>query len=167
MNLHKGLRERWTWICYAIAAVVIVVDQSSKHIVVANFYEGELMEFTSFFAFTLRYNPGAAFSMFADWGGVQKYFLSGLSAVVSLGLIFWIALVDKTRKFEALGLAFVLGGAIGNLYDRVMMGEVVDFIIFFHWFPAFNIADSAITVGAALLILDTFFSRHHDAEKAK
>ena len=110
--------------------------------------------------FTLRYNPGAAFSFLADHDGWQRYFLSGLAAVVSVILAVWIYRLKPQEKLLGVGLALVLGGALGNLYDRVVLGHVVDFISF-HWndwyFPAFNIADSAISAGAVALIIDSFY----------
>jgi signal peptidase II len=110
--------------------------------------------------FTLRYNPGAAFSFLADQSGWQRYFLTGLASVVSIVLAVWIYRLKPSERILGVGLALVLGGALGNLYDRVVLGHVVDFISF-HWndwyFPAFNIADSAISVGAVLLIIDSFF----------
>ena len=99
--------------------------------------------------------------MFADAGGWQRYMLGGIAAVVSVVLVVWIAKLKSTKWLEALGLSLILGGAIGNLYDRVLLGHVIDFIEF-HWFetyyfPAFNIADSAITLGAGCLIFDGVF----------
>jgi signal peptidase II len=112
--------------------------------------------------FTLRYNPGAAFSFLADQGGWQRWFFTGVATVVSLLLVGWIARLKPEEKALAVGLSLVLGGALGNLYDRVVLGHVIDFITF-HWdnayFPAFNVADSAISVGAAFLIFDSFFGQ--------
>ena len=135
------------WVWYAIAFVVIVLDQITKQIAEAQLLYNQPVEITGFFNFTLRYNPGAAFSMFADWGGAQRWGLGALAAGVSVAITIWIAKLDKSRWTEALALALVLG-------------HVIDFIEVHGWgyyFPAFNIADSAITVGAGILIYDALF----------
>ena len=157
-------RQAWRW--YILALVVIVLDQISKHWVSAALTYGEPVVFTPFFNFTLLHNPGAAFSFLSDAGGWQRWFFTVVAAVVSVVLVIWLARVSE-KRYEALALALILGGAIGNLYDRVVLGYVVDFIVVhyqdYYW-PAFNIADSAITVGAALLILDMLFGKdkRHD-----
>lgn len=157
-------RQAWRW--YILAIVVIVLDQISKHWVSAALTYGEPVVFTPFFNFTLLHNPGAAFSFLSDAGGWQRWFFTVVAAVVSVVLVIWLARVSE-KRYEALALALILGGAIGNLYDRVVLGYVVDFIVVhyqdYYW-PAFNIADSAITVGAALLILDMLFGKdkRHD-----
>ena len=111
------------------------------------------------FNLTLHYNKGAAFSFLSNAGGWQRYFLTGISAVVSVVLIIWLARLLKTEKIMTWSLALILGGAVGNLIDRAIYGHVIDFIEL-HWnnayFPSFNIADSAITVGTILLIWATF-----------
>ncbi len=108
---------------------------------------------------TLCYNKGAAFSFLSNAGGWQRWFLMAISFVISLVLVFWLRNVDKNRKSLGWGLALILGGAIGNLIDRTLYGYVIDFIDvyydYWHW-PAFNIADSAISIGAGLLILYMF-----------
>ena len=97
----------------------------------------------------------------SDAGGWQRWFFAALSAVVSAVIVVWISRLPKTRWIESLALALILGGALGNLYDRLVLGYVVDFLDF-HWsgthFPAFNVADSGITMGAVLLILDMFIT---------
>lgn len=157
-------RHAWRW--YAIALIVIILDQISKYWVSATLTYGDPVVFTSFFNFTLLHNTGAAFSFLSEAGGWQRWFFTAVAAGVSVVLVIWLARVAE-KRYEALGLALILGGAIGNLYDRVVLGHVVDFIVVhyqdYYW-PAFNIADSAITVGAALLILDMLFGKdkHHD-----
>ncbi len=158
------LKSAWRW--YALAIVVIVLDQISKQWISATLTYGEPVVFTSFFNFTLLHNPGAAFSFLSDAGGWQRWFFTVVAAVISVGLVIWLARVSE-KRYEALALALILGGAIGNLYDRVVLGYVVDFIVLHYqdaYWPAFNIADSAITVGAALLIFDMLFSKdkRHD-----
>lgn len=161
VNLPKVQFHSLPWRWYALALIIVALDQATKHFIVATFSRGEVVEFLPVLTWTLRYNPGAAFSMFADMDA--RVFLSTLSFIVSIGLIVWMAVLNPLRKLEIGGIALVLGGAVGNLYDRAFVGEVVDFIIVFHWFPAFNIADMAISVGAGLLLLDAFLSGDKDS----
>lgn len=149
------------WLLWALALAIAVVDQISKLVVQAYLSYAEQVPVTSFFYWTLRFNEGAAFSFLAGAGGWQRWFFTAIAAVVSLVLLVWIARIHQVRqkRWEALALTLILGGAVGNLYDRVVLGHVVDFIVWhyrqYEW-PAFNIADSAICVGAALLFLDMF-----------
>ncbi|HEY7774479.1 MAG TPA: signal peptidase II, partial [Marinagarivorans sp.] len=119
------------------------------------------------FNFTLRYNHGAAFSFLYDAGGWQRWFLAIIAAVMSVVLVVWLSRVAVKKPLESLGLALILGGALGNLYDRLTLGYVVDFIDFYYQqyhFPAFNIADCGITCGAALLIWDAIFGSGKKSE---
>ena len=150
----------WLW----LSVVVIALDQVTKWIAVdtLQMYQ-QVPIIDGLFSFTLAYNTGAAFSFLADASGWQRWLFAGIAVVVSVVLCVWLARLDRARRMEAIALALILGGALGNLYDRVVHGKVTDFILV-HWqqswfFPAFNIADSAITVGAALLLLDMFFGR--------
>lgn len=151
---------RW----FAIAAVVLLVDQLTKYWIVSGFYHGQSVTITSFFNLVLVHNEGAAFSFLSEAGGWQRWFFTGISAVVSLVIIVWITRLPKQRWLESLALALVLGGALGNLYDRMVLGYVIDFLDF-HWsgkhWPAFNVADSAICVGAILLIWDSLSGKSH------
>jgi len=116
------------------------------------------IELLPVFNFTLLHNAGAAFSFLSDAGGWQRWFLVAVSTLVSGAIVVWLYRIRSTEKLLALALALILGGAIGNLVDRALVGYVVDFIVVHYqhyYFPAFNVADSAITVGAMLLILDT------------
>ena len=146
---------------YLIALIVLVLDQLTKTWVIAEFYLGQREIITSFFNLVHVHNYGAAFSFLSDAGGWQRWFFAALSAVVSAVIVVWISRLPKTRWIESLALALILGGALGNLYDRLVLGYVVDFLDF-HWsgshFPAFNVADSGITMGAILLILDMFIT---------
>ncbi len=140
----------------ALAAVVIVLDQWSKHAVSAALVLGQGVELTSFFNLVLAHNRGAAFSFLADADGWQRGFFVAIAVVASLWVIYLLRKHPRETLFCA-ALGLILGGAIGNLIDRVSTGVVVDFLDFYvgsHHFPAFNLADSAITCGAALLILD-------------
>lgn len=144
------------WI--AIAVGVVILDQITKHIVLGRFQPGESLPVTPFFNLVLAFNTGAAFSFLANAGGWQRAFfiVIALGAVV---VITWLLRRHHQERMFSLGLALILGGAIGNVIDRIWLGKVVDFLLFYYrdWaWPAFNVADSAITVGAGLLILDSF-----------
>jgi signal peptidase II len=119
------------------------------------------------FNWTLAHNAGAAFSFLSTESGWQRWFFSGIALVVSIGITIWMKRLAPTQTMLAIALALVLGGAMGNLWDRVTLGYVVDFIDVYyqqsHW-PAFNLADSAIFLGAALLVIDGFRGGHDDAE---
>ena len=145
----------WLW----LSLVVIVLDQATKFLVTRFLALYERVEVLPVLDFTLLHNTGAAFSMLAGASGWQRWFFIGLACVVSVVLVVWIWRTPRGEKLLPLALSLILGGAIGNLIDRIWHGYVVDFI-HAHWgdayFPAFNIADSAITIGAALLILDAF-----------
>jgi signal peptidase II len=142
-----------------LSGLVIALDQLTKYIADTSLdYRVPVNVFTGL-NMTLVYNKGAAFSFLSDAGGWQRWFFMALSITISIALVYWLRSVDKNRQYLAWGLALILGGAIGNLIDRSLFGHVIDFIDVYysswHW-PAFNIADSAITVGAGLLILDMF-----------
>ena len=147
---------------YLLALVIIVLDQISKQWAVADLQLYQPVEIAPFFNFMLAYNPGAAFSFLADQSGWQRWFFALLSGGVAIALVVWISKLSRTERLLSVALALVLGGALGNLYDRIVLGHVVDFLDF-HWqgnhFPAFNIADSAISVGAVLLVWETFFGK--------
>lgn len=147
------------WLWWGIALVAVILDQASKHLAQAFLEFGQPYIITSFFNFQLRYNPGAAFSFLADHDGWQRWFFAVIATAVSVVLAVWIQRSHKVpgKTLEVLALSLILGGALGNLYDRIMLGHVVDFIVFHygeHEWPAFNIADSAICLGAASLVLD-------------
>jgi signal peptidase II len=148
----------WLW----LSLVVIVLDQATKFLVTRFLELYERVEVLPVLDFTLLHNTGAAFSLLAGASGWQRWFFIGLALVVSVMLVVWIWRTPRGEKLLPLSLALILGGAIGNVIDRVLHGYVVDFI-HAHWgtayFPAFNIADSAITVGALLLIVDAFRER--------
>ena len=163
-GLKKISNRAWLW--YSLALLIIVLDQLSKQCVSASLEYGQPVAFTAFFNFTLLHNPGAAFSFLSSAGGWQRWFFTAIAAVISLVLVVWLARVAH-RRWEALALALILGGALGNLYDRVLLGYVVDFIVVhykdYYW-PAFNLADSAITLGAGVLIFDMLMGKdkRHD-----
>jgi signal peptidase II len=147
-----------------LSAVVVVLDLWTKHWVQAHIAYGEHVPVTSFFDLVLFHNEGAAFSFLAGAGGWQR-FLFSLIAVIASAVIVYLLRKHPERKLFALGLSLVLGGALGNLYDRVTLGYVVDFIFLhyqqeYYW-PAFNIADSAISCGVVLLLIDSFKKTAH------
>ncbi|KAB2521233.1 signal peptidase II [Pseudomonas sp. EB276 TE3739] len=153
-------RLSWLW----LSLLVLVIDQASKF-----YFESKLEMFQQIviipdlFSWTLAYNTGAAFSFLADSSGWQRWLFALIAIVVSAVLVVWLKRLGRNDTWLAVALALVLGGALGNLYDRIALGHVIDFILV-HWqnrwyFPAFNIADSAITVGAIMLALDMFKSK--------
>ena len=139
-----------------IAAIMILLDQLSKITITRLFSYGESMPVTGFFNLVLAYNKGAAFSFLAAEGGWQRYFFTAIGVVAAIVIIAMLKRNAGQRMF-CWALALILGGAIGNVIDRVMYGHVIDFldvhIVGWHW-PAFNIADSAICIGAVLFVLD-------------
>ncbi|MDT8372096.1 MAG: signal peptidase II [Gammaproteobacteria bacterium] len=142
----------------SVTTVVIIIDQLTKWVMASWLSLYETVNIMPFFNLTMAHNTGAAFSFLAQAGGWQRWFFVGLATVISLVLIVWLRKVtDKT--IEALSISLILGGAIGNVIDRINLGYVIDFLDVYygsyHW-PAFNIADSAIVVGACLLIIDSF-----------
>jgi len=149
----------WLW----LTVLVIVLDQASKHYVEANLKLYQAVDvIPGYFAWMLAYNTGAAFSFLADHSGWQRWLFAAIAMGVSAVLLVWMKRLKPSETWLAAALALVLGGALGNLYDRIVLGHVVDFILV-HWqhqwrFPAFNIADSAITIGAVMLALDMFRS---------
>lgn len=163
---QKFFQKPWFW--YLVALVVIFLDQLSKQAILAYFYEGEVLNLTSFFDFTLRYNPGAAFSILAEAGGWQRWFFGAIAVTASVLLSVWIYRTAAQKPLEAFALSFILGGALGNLYDRIFLGHVVDFIQVHYqntyYFPAFNLADSAIFLGAAILIFDVLFIKEKKSD---
>jgi signal peptidase II len=139
-----------------IAAAVIVLDQLTKAMIVAAFQLGEARRVTSFFDIVRAHNRGAAFSFLNDASGWQRWFFVGLGLVAAVFIVWLLARHGGQRMFSW-ALALILGGALGNVIDRVLHGHVIDFIQVHwksHYFPSFNVADSAITIGAALLIVD-------------
>lgn len=158
--LNKVPRQAWYW--YLAGLVVVVLDQLSKYWASSNLVYDQPIVVTSFFNLTLRHNFGAAFSFLAEAGGWQRWFFAAIALGASVLLSGWIARVCRSNRIEAFALSFILGGALGNLYDRILLGHVVDFIEVHyqdHYWPAFNLADSAITLGAAILLVLMFLAR--------
>jgi signal peptidase II len=155
MNVERTHPAAWLWLSLA----VIVLDQATKFLVVRFLELYERVEVLPILEFTRLHNTGAAFSMLANASGWQRWFFIGLGVVISIVLVAWIWRLPRGLRRLPVALALILGGAIGNVIDRVYHGFVVDFI-HAHWgsayFPAFNIADSAITIGAMLMLIDAF-----------
>ncbi|SNX59578.1 signal peptidase II Aspartic peptidase. MEROPS family A08 [Nitrosomonas ureae] len=149
MKLHISL---------GIAFVILVLDLASKYWVESTLEFGQVIPLTSFFNLVLTYNPGAAFSFLSEQSGWQRWFLSGIAGSAALLIVYLLNRYRHERLF-CLSLSLILGGALGNLYDRITLGHVVDFLDFYigtyHW-PAFNVADSAIFIGAVLMIYESF-----------
>ena len=143
-----------------LSVIAIVLDQWTKWIAVNSLNYADPVPVLPFLNWTLLHNYGAAFSFLSDAGGWQRYFFTSLAGIVSIVFVFWLMRMPKTLKVLPLAIALILGGAVGNLIDRVLLGYVVDFIHVYYnnsHFPAFNIADSAITLGTVLLLIDSFF----------
>ncbi len=158
---------RWTW----VSAIVIFMDQLTKWMAEDGLTEGVPVKIFSFLNMNLNYNQGAAFSFLATQGGWQRWFFTALALFVSIFILNWLRTLSKDEKWTAIGLALVLGGAIGNLIDRVMAGKVIDFIDFHfpvpmlnpdYHFATFNVADIGISIGATLLIVISLFSANKD-----
>ncbi len=154
---------KWLWLSALVAALDLATKAVASHYLVLY----QPVPVFPGFNWTLAHNSGAAFSFLASESGWQRWFFSVIALVVSIGITIWITRLKSTETWLAVALALVLGGAIGNLWDRVTLGYVVDFIDVYyqqsHW-PAFNIADSAICVGAVLLIIDSFRGERDDAK---
>ncbi|MCU7914891.1 MAG: signal peptidase II [Candidatus Thiodiazotropha sp. (ex Gloverina cf. vestifex)] len=146
---------RWLW----LSLIVILLDQATKQIADAMLTYGESVGILPFFDFTLLYNKGAAFSFLSDQDGWQRWFFIVLALVVTGVMLAWLSRLKREEKWVAVSLSLIIGGAVGNLIDRILMGQVIDFIHLhyqeYYW-PAFNIADSAIFMGVAIMLFDAF-----------
>lgn len=141
-----------------LSVLIIILDLWTKDLASSALLYGQSVEVMPSFNLTLLHNKGAAFSFLADQSGWQRWFFTGLAIVVSAVLVRWL-LTLRNDTWLAIALALVLGGALGNLYDRITLGYVVDFLHFYwrdYHFPAFNLADTSISIGAGLMILDLF-----------
>jgi signal peptidase II len=156
MNTNGKRAGGWRWLL--LSTLVVLADQTSKAYIARHYGEFEFTRVLPILDITRMQNLGAAFSLLASASGWQRWFFIALAAAVSAAITVWLVrLRGDAGRLLAAGLALVLGGAVGNVIDRIRLGSVIDFI-HFHWnqayFPAFNVADSAITVGAGLLLLD-------------
>jgi signal peptidase II len=156
--------KHWLWLSVAI----ILLDQASKWLVMVSLSPYQVIELLPNRNLTLMFNKGAAFSFLSDAGGWQRWLFVGLAALVTLVLVAWLLRLRPDERLLGLGLALIVGGAVGNLIDRVLLGHVIDFVqvylpfiplALFNPWPAFNVADSAISIGVVLLLIETFHSQ--------
>ncbi len=170
-RVNKDLMLKWLW----ITVIVIIVDQISKQVSLQLLVPFEPYPLIPYFNFSLTFNKGAAFSILSNAGGWQRWFFTFLAVGVSIFIFFWLKKLTSKEKLLAISLTMILGGAIGNVIDRIIYGHVIDFIDWFyysstdclpffyqinhascHW-PTFNMADSAIFVGVILMLIQAFF----------
>jgi signal peptidase II len=153
-TLSRSGASLWLWL--GLALLILLADQFTKIWIIGTYQLGDSLPLSSFFNLVRVHNSGAAFSFLAQAGGWQRWFFTGLGSVAAL-LMIWMLTQHAGQRLFGFAIACVLGGAVGNVIDRVLYGYVVDFLDFHYagiHFPAFNVADSAITLGAACLILD-------------
>jgi len=145
----------WLW----LSLFILAADQISKQLAESAIQLYERVPLLPYLNLTLTYNRGAAFSFLSDQGGWQRWFFSVLAMVVTVVLVVWLRQLDRANRWTAISLSLIIGGAVGNLVDRLLFGHVIDFIDLYygqwHW-PAFNVADSAITVGVVMMLLEAF-----------
>lgn len=155
MSTFASSGWRWLW----LAVLVVALDQCTKQLAVALLDPYQPMALLPGFNFTLMFNRGAAFSFLAGAGGWQRWLFAGIALGVSVFILIWLRRLPREALWLSIALALILGGALGNLWDRIAFGHVVDFIDLYagaYRWPAFNIADSAISVGAVMLVVDAF-----------
>lgn len=153
MTKTRSSSLAWLW----LSALVIVLDQLSKWLAETQLVPHQPLALLPSLNLTLMHNTGAAFSFLSDAGGWQRWMFTGLAVIASVGLVIWLARLPVRQRLVAAALALILGGALGNVIDRARLGHVIDFIQVYYsdwYFPAFNAADSAITLGVILLLLD-------------
>ncbi len=154
-HLFNNTGLRWLW----LTVIFLIIDQITKQWVASTFDYRETLSVLPIFNITYVHNPGAAFSFLADQGGWQRWFFTAIAAIASIVFVIWMAKTPKQQHLLSIAFALILSGALGNLIDRVLFGYVIDFLDF-HWqgshFAAFNIADSVIFIGAALMIIESF-----------
>lgn len=162
-GLSNSMRLLW---CYGLAIFVVLLDLYTKNLATQELAYARPVEIFSWFNLTLHHNTGAAFSFLSEAGGWQRYFFSIVAGVISAVLAVWIFKLEKGQWLLALSLSLILGGALGNLWDRLTLGYVVDFISVHYagrYFPTFNIADSAISVGAVCMLMESFLQKNEPA----
>ena len=159
---RSGLRCLW------LSVIVLIIDQLTKYWTVQALDLYESYQILSFFNFTYARNYGAAFSFLGDAGGWQKYLFTGIALMVSAYLIYALKHNSQTQRWTNIAFALILAGAIGNVTDRLLFGYVIDFLDFdlgFYRWPTFNIADTSIFIGAAIIIFESFFAAEKDTSK--
>jgi signal peptidase II len=160
-NMRKFVMLKWLW----LSLLAVILDQASKLAIAGSMHLYQSIEIMPFFKLTYVHNPGAAFSFLSEAGGWQRWFFAGLALAISAVIAVWLTRLKKHETLLAVALALVLGGAVGNLIDRLAYGYVIDFLDVYydtwHW-PAFNIADSAITLGVMLMLAESFGLKRSD-----
>ena len=160
---HSGLKYLW------VSLLVFIIDQWTKYLASGQLDLYVPNKITEFFNLTLVHNTGMAFSLLADQSGWQRYFIAIGATLIVLFLLYWLLKNKATMKLQNTGLVLVIGGALGNIYDRVVLGYVVDFIELhysgYYW-PAFNVADAAISMGAVLLIIDAIKNKEVNEDES-
>jgi len=146
---------KWLW----LSLLAVILDQASKLAIAGSMHLYQSIQIVPYFNLTYVHNTGAAFSFLSEAGGWQRWFFAGLALVISVVIAVWLARLKRHETLLAVALSLILGGAIGNLIDRLAYGYVIDFLDDYyqtwHW-PAFNIADSAITLGVILMLVESF-----------
>ncbi|MAM69619.1 MAG: signal peptidase II [Gammaproteobacteria bacterium] len=171
MTLPNSHKQHWfftTPVLLATSLLIVLLDRLTKYLCDTFLTYGQPRTVFEGFDLLLAYNSGAAFSFLSDAGGWQRWFLTGLSMIVSMLILFWLVRLSKRERLLALSLCLILGGALGNLYDRIFYGYVIDFISVYYQqyrFATFNIADSAVSVGAGLMILEVILGKPEQDEK--
>ncbi len=154
-TMRNIVMVKWLW----LSLIAVMLDQGSKLAIAGSMQLYESVQIMPFFKLTYVHNTGAAFSFLSEAGGWQRWFFAGLALVISVVISIWLTRLKKHETLLAVALALVLGGAVGNLIDRLAYGYVIDFLDVYykawHW-PAFNIADSAITLGVILMLAESF-----------
>ena len=161
--VEKGGIKVYRWL--VLTLIALLLDQISKQLIVGQMTLYQSIEVMPFFNLYYVHNYGAAFSFLSDQSGWQRWFFIITSSLISMGIFYWLTQLKSSQRLLIIALSLVLGGALGNLYDRVMFGYVIDFIDWYvgsyHW-PAFNIADASISLGAVLLIIDAFINPENE-----
>lgn len=160
MNSSQTTPKLWVW--YGLAVVIVIADQLTKMWIQQSFDLYQRVALLPWLDFTLVYNKGAAWSFLSNAGGWQRWLFTAISSIISVVLVVWMRRVERNQIYLLTALTLILGGAVGNLIDRVMLGMVVDFVLVYYkdwYFPAFNLADSAITVGAGFMLIDMFVTK--------
>ncbi len=159
MTAQTSNKQISLFLLFSLASTIVVIDRATKLICDANLAMGIPVTVFPGFDLLLAYNTGAAFSFLDDAGGWQRWFLTGISLSISIFITVWLTRIPRSQRLLGIALALILGGALGNLYDRMLAGYVIDFISVYagaYRFATFNIADSAVSVGAVLMVLDMF-----------
>jgi signal peptidase II len=160
-SIEGGSALTWLW----LTAVIIVTDQATKWWIINSLEMYEKISVLPIFNITHVHNEGAAWGILSEAGGWQRWFLTGIALIISVLLIWWMKKTPSDQKLLGASYSLILGGALGNLYDRMAYGYVEDFLAFFYnsaRFPAFNVADAAITIGAMFLIYDALTAKSQD-----